>query len=133
MKHFIIAAVITAVSIISWVSWSSRDGASEYAPTAFEAGSIATADLAHAEVMSDLQEQHFMSEQEREQTQEQRRAALPIFLKAADEGIALLQQEIAVAKAQGALAADILEKEERLLRMQDALELVLVRNTDIQN
>lgn len=133
MKHFIIVSVIAAVGIISWVGWSGRGDAPEYASTALEADAIAPTTQSQDSVMQDLMVQRFPSEQEHEQTQELRRAALPVFLKAANEAIVHLQQEIAIAKVQGALATDILEKEERLLRMQDALELVLARNTDIQN
>lgn len=72
------------------------------------------------------------SEAEREKTATERKAVLPVFLKAADESMAQLQREIALAKARGASATEITKQEEKLKRIQIVRQQVLARNSDVQ-
>lgn len=73
------------------------------------------------------------SDLERAQTRDQRRAALPVFLAAADQGIAGVQAELEQAQARGAGAAEIAALTARLEQMQRVRGQVLARNDDIVN
>ena len=71
------------------------------------------------------------SEEERIRTRDDRLAALPLFLKGADESIAMIRKQIEDAKAAGAPQAEIIALETRLQQMQAAKQQVLARNADI--
>lgn len=73
------------------------------------------------------------SDTERAQTRDQRLAALPVFLAAANQGIATLQAELQQAQARGADAAEIAAMTARLEHMQQVRGQVLARNDDIVN
>lgn len=77
--------------------------------------------------------QPITSEAVRAQTEAQRKAVMPAFLKAADEGAARLQADIDKAKASGAPAAEIAAKEAQLSKMNMLRQQVLARNSDIRN
>lgn len=71
------------------------------------------------------------SDAERAQTRDQRLAALPVLLAAADQGIAALQAELEQAQARGSDAGAIAAMTARLDEMQRVRSLVLARNSDI--
>lgn len=73
----------------------------------------------------------FSNEAERERTRAQRQAVMPIFLKAADEGIRQVRRDLETAKYRGAPAAEITTLENRLNTMERVRGEVVARNSDI--
>lgn len=73
------------------------------------------------------------SDAERAVTREQRQAALPVFLAAADDSIATLAADIERARAGAADAGELAEMTARLETMQRVREQVLARNADIRH
>lgn len=73
----------------------------------------------------------FASTEQREATREQRQAALPAVLRAADVTLAQVRADIGKLKARGAPAAEIEAAEARLQRLTVVREQVLARNADI--
>lgn len=73
-----------------------------------------------------------MSEVERDRTREQRKAALPVFLEAAENSIAQARSDLLAAEHQGAPASERQRLQatlDQLLKVRDA---VLTRNRDIR-
>lgn len=73
------------------------------------------------------------TEEQRRSTESQRRAALPVFLKASDETVARLQHDIDSARAQGAAPAELAQKEAQLQQIQALRQQVLARNADVRS
>ena len=132
MKSAFSVAVLAALGAVFWLGWTSREAAPASASAAIKHSAVALSISTRDEAMPDVFVPPIPSEQIREQTLKQRRAALPVVLKAADDDMARLKRDIEAARAQEAPAVDIAEMEGRLQRMQDVLARVLARNSDIR-
>jgi hypothetical protein len=73
----------------------------------------------------------FSSPAERDKSVAERKAVLPMFLKASGETISRMEKDLASAKDMHAAASEIAAKQAQLARIKQLQQQVLARNSDI--